>query len=282
MQAVVERSHVDVLGFDACLMSMLETAYAVRRGAGVMVGSEELEPGLGWKYDAWLTPLVNDPSLDAAAVGRLVVQSYRDFYLAQGSRDAREATMSCTRLSDVEGLAAAVSELGDALAAALGDNAKRNEVAAARSDCANYAPDYRFEDLPRFNYVDLGRLCEALLARGTDPAVKSAAQNVLTRLGPAVVANWAGDLRAGGAVRVERDQHLLPADGQGVQQRPLEPRVRQRVRAAEHRSPRRIRPQPRHPLVRVPARVLRGVPDRLIRTRKMVRARRTRRRGHLR
>lgn len=42
---------VDVLNFDACLMQMVEVAYAVRNHVNFMVASEELEPGKGAPYD---------------------------------------------------------------------------------------------------------------------------------------------------------------------------------------------------------------------------------------
>jgi len=41
---------VDLVGFDACLMNLVEVAYELRSYATVMVGSEEVEPGDGWPY----------------------------------------------------------------------------------------------------------------------------------------------------------------------------------------------------------------------------------------
>ncbi len=88
----------DLLGFDACLMSMVETAYAMRQGAKTMVGSEELEPGLGWKYDDWLTALSADPTMDPDTLGTAVVKSYQSNYIFAD----QTATLSCTRLGEVE------------------------------------------------------------------------------------------------------------------------------------------------------------------------------------
>ena len=50
LAGLVKDATIDVIGFDACLMSMLETAYALRDSGSVMVSSEELEPGDGWKW----------------------------------------------------------------------------------------------------------------------------------------------------------------------------------------------------------------------------------------
>jgi hypothetical protein len=39
---------IDVLGFDACLMNMIEIAYQLRNTLNVIAGSEQTEPGDGW------------------------------------------------------------------------------------------------------------------------------------------------------------------------------------------------------------------------------------------
>jgi hypothetical protein len=42
---------IDLLGMDACLMSMFEVAYQVKDRATYLVGSQEVEPMDGWPYD---------------------------------------------------------------------------------------------------------------------------------------------------------------------------------------------------------------------------------------
>ena len=46
---------LDLLGMDACLMSMAEVGYQIRGSASFTVGSEQTEPGDGWPYDRILT-----------------------------------------------------------------------------------------------------------------------------------------------------------------------------------------------------------------------------------
>ncbi|MBC7237708.1 MAG: peptidase C11, partial [Chloroflexi bacterium] len=46
--AVAGVEKLDVIGFDACLMSMIEVAYQLREVTHYMVGSQETEPGAGW------------------------------------------------------------------------------------------------------------------------------------------------------------------------------------------------------------------------------------------
>ena len=41
---------LDILGFDACLMAMIEVAYQIQDVANMLVASERTEPGDGWWY----------------------------------------------------------------------------------------------------------------------------------------------------------------------------------------------------------------------------------------
>ncbi|OAF09209.1 hypothetical protein AYJ54_00210 [Bradyrhizobium centrolobii] len=54
---------LDVIGFDAGMMAMIETAYAFRGSSTLMIASEESEPAAGWNYAAALTPLVANPAI---------------------------------------------------------------------------------------------------------------------------------------------------------------------------------------------------------------------------
>lgn len=67
--------HLDVIGFDACLMATYETAAHMQYYADFMVASEELEPGLGWNY-AWLDALGENPALDAQGIGVAIADAY--------------------------------------------------------------------------------------------------------------------------------------------------------------------------------------------------------------
>ena len=67
---------IDILGMDACLMSMLEVGYQLRGSVGVTVGSEELEPGDGWPYDTVLSALVKKPTMSAQDLASTIVKKY--------------------------------------------------------------------------------------------------------------------------------------------------------------------------------------------------------------
>lgn len=179
---------VELLGMDACLMSMVEVGYQVRGAVAFAVGSEETEPGDGWPYGEILRALAAEPGMTGAELGRVVVDRYLRSY--QRSREA--VTQSLCDLSGAARVAGAVKELGAALTAALADPKARAAVTDARSRVQRYEV--------RDN-VDLADLCHLLGDAQDVPAgVKSAAANVVAALLPpasdgAFVASsgWLGD-----------------------------------------------------------------------------------------
>jgi len=53
---------LDLIGFDACLMGMIEIAYEIKNYALYMTGSEDTEPSTGWNYYNTLSALVYSSS----------------------------------------------------------------------------------------------------------------------------------------------------------------------------------------------------------------------------
>lgn len=190
LTAALGGDHLDVLGFDACLMGMVEVAFAMRDTAHVLVVSEELVPGTGWDYENWLEPLVQDPqAYGAEDLGKLLVSSYEKTYKEKDG----ETTHSAVRLAVAEELAGAVSELADRLRENL--DAELPAIRGARNNCATYAPNTDCRGKPCYQNIDLGRFCTELAQRSGNPAVVAATQRVLEFLRLAVLANYVGPQR---------------------------------------------------------------------------------------
>jgi hypothetical protein len=68
-----------IIGFDACLMSMIEVSCFIKKYAHVMISSEEVELGMGWKYDEVLFPFLNN-KLDTFSFARHIVAAYDKTY----------------------------------------------------------------------------------------------------------------------------------------------------------------------------------------------------------
>lgn len=158
---------IDLLGFDACLMNMLEIAYQLRTTARFIVGSEEIEPGDGWPYDKVLADLAARPKLSAADLGAIVVKRYAASYASES------VTQSLLDLDRVGACAAAV----DALAAALIKALKTPAEYAAVAKALNATLRFDMEE-----FVDLGHLCSELAVRSKDAGVKKAAKGVLAAI----------------------------------------------------------------------------------------------------
>ncbi len=186
LAGLAQTAKIDVIGFDACLMAMLETAYALRDAGTVMVGSEELEPGDGWSYDNFLQPLVADPEgTDAAGLGSLMVEGYRKYY---GDSDA--TTLSAVDLTKTTKLATAVSQFAATASDKIADNLP--VLKRARNACANYAPGYGL------NSIDLGRFLDQVAnAAGADATLAKKATTARNALHDMVIDNCASAQRQG-------------------------------------------------------------------------------------
>jgi hypothetical protein len=167
VKAAVKRP-IDVLGFDACLMSMIEVAYQLRGLAGHIVASEEVEPGDGWPYDKVIADLAANPNASGATVAKAIVRRYLASYAA-----SEEVTDSAVDLSRVTALKDAVDQLAGACLPTLQSPADY----AAFGRAVTNAQRFDMKD-----YVDLGDLCRQLIARSARPDVQQAAQHVLAAL----------------------------------------------------------------------------------------------------
>ena len=186
LEALTAERRIDLIGFDACLMGMLETAYAMRNAGSVMVASEELEPGDGWNYENFLRPLAADPAgVDATELGRLMVAGYAEHY---GDRDA--TTLSAVDLSRAEPAARAVSRFATHAAGDIGGHLPA--LRRARRACDTYAPGYGLHS------IDLGRFLDQVTrAPDVDPALAQRAGEARDAVAAMVIENYASTQRQG-------------------------------------------------------------------------------------
>lgn len=127
---------VDVVGFDACLMQHIETAYQYKGLANVLVASEELEPGKGWDYKGFIGPLAKNPNMSAAQLGKTMVDSYKASY-SGGSQGSGTATLAAVDVNAVVNtFVPALNNLAAELTAALPAN--KANIANARSQTQTF------------------------------------------------------------------------------------------------------------------------------------------------
>ncbi len=104
----IDVQELDLVGFDACLMGMVEVAYEIREHARVMVGSERSEPNDGWPYDMLLADLVADPLMSTTDLGSTMVSRYYESY-------GDSQTHSMIGLSSINDLASRIDAFAQAL-----------------------------------------------------------------------------------------------------------------------------------------------------------------------
>jgi hypothetical protein len=156
---------VDILGMDACLMSMAEVGYQIRDSVDVTVGSEEVEPGDGWPYDMILKELTARPEMTPKELASLIVEKYLASYGADS-----DVTQSACDLSKCDELAGAMDRLAKALIPGFSNANVRGAIFESRDQVQNYDVE---------DYVDLYNFCDLLAGKVSDPAVQAACQGVL-------------------------------------------------------------------------------------------------------
>lgn len=175
----------DIIGMDACLMSMIETGLQVSGAGKIFCGSQEIEPGEGWPYDRILRALSAKPDMDAPDLASLIAQEFVGSY-----PKTEPVTQSAFNLAALKQVQKAADDLGTALAKAYKkkDFATQGAINDARMRSQGYAhPDYvDLVDFSQFVAVNL-------------PKLKPLAAKVGKAVAACVIANFAPNAKVGGS-----------------------------------------------------------------------------------
>jgi hypothetical protein len=98
---------VDVYGSDACLMAMVEVASEMKNSVKYYLGSQDLEPGEGWPYDAILSQWNKKSATTAQEVAKIVTEEYVKSYQG-GQNGDNEVTFSVFDLEKTDRLYSAL------------------------------------------------------------------------------------------------------------------------------------------------------------------------------
>jgi hypothetical protein len=201
---VPKAGRFELVGFDACLMSDLELAKTLAPVARYLVASEEIEPADGWDYKALLTRLNGSPSMDGEALGRAIIDTYRDYFLKSQvhalQEKARALTLTLVDLDRVTAVDQATTRLGASVDALLarGKHAAWISLARARHD----SEEFGRSAAPAIGGVssgmevyDLVQIAEKIKAATADPAVGAAADALIAATRAAVRYDFRGSAR---------------------------------------------------------------------------------------
>lgn len=161
---------ISILGFDACLMNMIEIAHHFEDQVELLVGSQQTEPGDGWPYDAVLKATKSaKSSIDLARqIVKLYMKSYKDLRVFN-------VTQSAIDCSKTEPVLKALSDLGDLLVQRLAGyrrDLKRIRLLSQAFQMADYVDLIHLMDLFAKHLPDSG-------IRGASRAVVKAASGCI-------------------------------------------------------------------------------------------------------
>ena len=158
LEQIGRHHHIDILGYDACLMQMAEVGFEVgSQYVDYFLGSEETIPGAGWDYTGMVNSLLHKPG--AVELGTSIIGAYAKEYSTE-----KDVTLSLTKASAVEELATAWRDY-------LASGPDMTKIAAAMNGSIKYAYD---------DYKDFGT---ALNLMGAPADLKAAYAR-------AVIYNW--------------------------------------------------------------------------------------------
>jgi hypothetical protein len=111
---VMEGKKFNIIGFDTCLMSMVEIADMMKDYADFMVSSQEVELGTGWNYQSVFFPFVRG-SMQPRELARHIVNVYESTY----GLHTNDYTLSAVDLTYVNDLVVNLNTVTELLMACL-------------------------------------------------------------------------------------------------------------------------------------------------------------------
>jgi hypothetical protein len=187
----------EIIGFDACLMGMIEVYGSLYPYTNYMVASEEVIPSSGWSYAAWLGQLAQNPGMDGREASQIIVSTYivDDTILKLRASSAEineieaDTTLSAIESARMPDVIKAMNQFIASLSAI--DQAW---VAQGRAYSRSYYSIFG-EDVPPA-FIDLGNFAE-IMATTNDPAIQQANDQLRSAISAAVIAEKHGDRMAG-------------------------------------------------------------------------------------
>ena len=125
---------IDIIGFDACFMSMIEYANELRGLAGLMIASQREVPDLSFPYGMVLSDLSDTkaPVECCEAIVTAYVKSYED-YICDAATGAEPVTLAVLNLGTVDTITRGIHDLAKELTSAALDDRAWHAIYQARS-----------------------------------------------------------------------------------------------------------------------------------------------------
>lgn len=179
---------VDLLTYDACLMSDIEATYEMRNAAKVIVGSEDETLALGMNYDQVLAGLDKQPTTDPVELAKRVVAAAQmtggDPIATDGKQMGKAIyTISALDTSKAAATASAIDQLSQSLLKVLPDQ-RQAVLDSMQAVQPFYVASHGGVD---WGHRDLVSFVQQLQQRVKDPGVQQAGDNVVKAVNDLVI-----------------------------------------------------------------------------------------------
>jgi hypothetical protein len=169
--------HLDIIGIDACSMSMIEVASELNGLVDFMVASQGDVPDQSFPYENILETLAAENTGDVRKLCEMIPKLYQQSfqnYIATPANGMREITLSSLDLRKIGKITSPLKKLSAALLGSISDKYIRDAILAARKKSQGFVFGI-FVDL--FDYCT--QLKEELVARSiTNDAITSACREI--------------------------------------------------------------------------------------------------------
>lgn len=145
-------THYEFIGFDACLMSTIETANVLAPHANYMIASEETESGYGWDYSVISEYLNEYSEANGAQLGTIICDGYYNTCVNSGEDNL--ATLSVTDLAKVDNIVKALDNTANEMSNSVNDVTMLGNISKGITKAENYGGNTPSEGYT--NMVDLG------------------------------------------------------------------------------------------------------------------------------
>ncbi|MDD2715897.1 MAG: clostripain-related cysteine peptidase [Candidatus Wallbacteria bacterium] len=193
---------LDILGFDACLMQMLEVAYQFEPWVDYIVGSELPINVNGWPYEKLINLPCFNMGIKPLDFAKAITQYFNEYYATAG---VGSSTLSCLATKNLNETAGLVSQLGLALYTYYDKTAFGQIIPAT-----TYFISDTWDSKIRHYYVDLCDFTDQIAANATYSTVYPAVKNICNAVRDQITDGTAtGETKDGTLVSTFTDTHLV-------------------------------------------------------------------------
>lgn len=171
LSSVIKKSKIkkfDIIGFDACLMNMLEVCYQIKNSAKIFVGSEEEIPGKGWPFDRILGAMIKEPDMIPIELSKMIVDEYIRSY--EMGNDNPQVTLSSINLEKIVGVKDKVDKLADILIKEIKNKDVFKDILQSSSLALSFYG---------FLFLDVYHFAQLLEEKSSSDAIKTRCQEII-------------------------------------------------------------------------------------------------------